>query len=108
VKDQQHVVILVNYEDPTRAVEELATYIESGKLGETMNLQPLEEFLAAGRIEGCTCGMLSCICALVLAHPDESCKFRKSVTCAVGIECEHGFDVCPKCDPCTCPTRSEP
>jgi hypothetical protein len=22
--------------------------------------------------------------------------------CAVGIECEHDFDVCPQCDPCDC------
>lgn len=33
-------------------------------------------------------------------HPD--CPFRKSVECPVGIECEHGWDVCPQCDPCTC------
>lgn len=25
--------------------------------------------------------------------------------CSVGIECEHGYDVCPQCDPCTCPRR---
>ncbi len=22
--------------------------------------------------------------------------------CPVGIACEHGWDFCPKCDPCTC------
>jgi hypothetical protein len=22
--------------------------------------------------------------------------------CPVGIECQHGYDVCPTCDPCTC------
>ncbi len=30
------------------------------------------------------------------------CRFRIAATCAAAIECEHGFDVCPTCDPCTC------
>lgn len=30
------------------------------------------------------------------------CKFRRAAAGAVGIECEHGYDVCPICDPCTC------
>lgn len=33
---------------------------------------------------------------------NERCKFRRSATCAVAIECEHGYVVCPICDPCTC------
>ena len=40
-------------------------------------------------------------------HPDERCKFRFSSLCAVPIECEHGYDVCPKCDPCTCASAEE-
>lgn len=24
------------------------------------------------------------------------------MVCPVGIECDHGYDVCPVCDPCTC------
>jgi len=31
-----------------------------------------------------------------------TCRFRIAETCAVGVECEHGYDVCPMCDPCTC------
>lgn len=31
----------------------------------------------------------------------EGCKFNNAVT-GIAIECEHGYDVCPKCDPCTC------
>jgi hypothetical protein len=34
-------------------------------------------------------------------HTD-GCVQRKAATGAVGIECEHGFDCCPRCDPCTC------
>lgn len=36
-----------------------------------------------------------------LSH-QATCKFRRAATCAVGIECEHGRDCCPICDPCTC------
>lgn len=34
----------------------------------------------------------------------EKCLFIKAATCAVPIECNHGFDVCPVCDPCFCDT----
>lgn len=30
------------------------------------------------------------------------CKYRTAIVTPVGIECEHGYDVCPTCDPCTC------
>lgn len=30
------------------------------------------------------------------------CKFLRAATCAIGIECDHGRDVCPICDPCEC------
>lgn len=30
------------------------------------------------------------------------CAFRIASECAAAIECEHGFDCCPTCDPCTC------
>ena len=51
---------------------------------------------------GCaTRGMLACVCEIIRLHgPD--CKFRRSATCAIGIECKHGRDTCPICDPCTC------
>jgi hypothetical protein len=49
----------------------------------------------------CTCGMLSCVCHLTAGHAKE-CRYRISLLCPVGIECEHGWDVCPICDPCTC------
>ena len=37
---------------------------------------------------------------------ESNCKFRIAETCAVGIECDHGYDVCPICDPCTCRVRN--
>jgi hypothetical protein len=52
---------------------------------------------------GCSkCGHLACVCKIIAAHPDPKCDFRFSATCAVPVECKHGYDVCPICDPCTC------
>lgn len=39
---------------------------------------------------------------------DPDCRFRIAATSAAGIECEHGYDVCPICDPCTCEGADEP
>lgn len=33
---------------------------------------------------------------------ERGCPHLVAATCAVPIECEHGRDVCPTCDPCTC------
>lgn len=46
--------------------------------------------------------MLSCVCLVVRSHPDHACRLRVSILCPVAVQCDHGFDVCPKCDPCTC------
>jgi len=57
---------------------------------------------------GCeTCGHIACICTLKRRH-SEDCRFRKAATCTVGIECEHGRDTCPECDPCTCGAEIAP
>lgn len=50
----------------------------------------------------CVCGFRKCV---VANHPDPKCKFRRSILCRIGIECEHGYDCCPTCDPCTCLSR---
>lgn len=36
------------------------------------------------------------------------CRFRLATTCTTPIECEHGYDVCPQCDPCTCSDPESP
>ncbi len=38
---------------------------------------------------------------------DRDCKFFRAATCAVGIECPHGRDVCPLCDPCLCAPKEK-
>ena len=51
---------------------------------------------------GCSkCGHISCVCEILAQHT-ENCLFRKAATSGIGIECEHGLDCCPTCDPCTC------
>ncbi len=32
----------------------------------------------------------------------KGCKLLAAIACPVGIECDHGYDVCPTCDPCDC------
>lgn len=32
----------------------------------------------------------------------KECRLYKAANCGTPIECEHGYDVCPMCDPCTC------
>jgi hypothetical protein len=50
----------------------------------------------------CACGLISCVCDVVAKHA-RNCRFRRAALCPVAFECdEHGFDVCPTCDPCTC------
>lgn len=51
---------------------------------------------------GCKkCGFICCICQVQKDH-EPGCTYRLSMQCPVGIECDHGYDVCPLCDPCTC------
>ena len=49
---------------------------------------------------------IDCICNVKDSH-DSDCKFRRAIQCPVAIECDHGYDVCPVCDPCTCHTKEE-
>lgn len=48
------------------------------------------------------CRMLSCVCAVERAH-QRGCPFRVAAAKPVGVQCHHGRDVCPECDPCPCP-----
>ena len=71
--------------------------VSPGRVEETT----LEELASRGRVADCDCGLISCACEEARTHEPE-CRFRKALTSAVGIECEHGYDTCPECDPCTC------
>lgn len=57
---------------------------------------------------GCkVCGFICCICQVQKEH-EPGCTYRLSMQCPVGIECDHGYDVCPICDPCTCKPANAP
>ena len=66
-----------------------------------VTVEPLEDFMARGRAPDCDCGLIQCACARAREHTKD-CAYRKALTCAIAIECEHGFDVCPTCDACDC------
>lgn len=60
-----------------------------------------------GDLHGCArCGTIKLIgrpcevCAIKKAHAP-GCTYRRAAE-GVAIACEHGRDVCPTCDPCTC------
>jgi hypothetical protein len=48
-----------------------------------------------------TCGFIECICKIQREH-HKLCRLVVAARCPVSIECEHGHDVCPICDPCNC------
>lgn len=53
-----------------------------------------------------TCGHIGCVCSTKREHRD-GCPYRRAVTCSTPIECKHGYDVCPTCDPCMCAVSEE-
>ena len=73
---------------------------------EVIDGKSVEQFMARDRVEDCDCELISCVCVEARVHR-ENCPYRGAMTCAVPIECDHGYDVCPKCDPCTCKELSE-
>ena len=96
-------ILHIDASDPLQAAEALHTYVvtEGKVVPGGCREEPLEDWMARGRVEGCTCEHLTCVCLINREH-ELGCKFRRAATCAVPIECEHGSDVCPSCDPCTC------
>jgi hypothetical protein len=47
------------------------------------------------------CGFFDCVCQIREQHAPD-CRFRIAMECPVGVNCDHGYDVCPECDACTC------
>lgn len=46
-------------------------------------------------------------CACKVADHKEDCAFALTIRAWFSIECTlHGDDMCPECDPCTCPPES--
>lgn len=67
-----------------------------------VDYEPIPEASSEVITIGCTtCGFIACVCKIIEKHKPD-CRYRKAATCVVGIECDHGRDVCQICDPCTC------
>ncbi len=81
----------------SRLLGDVSVYLRAGSRPgiEGMNV-------TVGKITACSiCGHFACVCKILADHK-EGCPYRRSATCSVPIECDHGYDVCPECDPCTC------
>jgi hypothetical protein len=64
-------------------------------------LERLDAKLSQTRVKDCDCGMITCVCEQARQHK-QGCRFRRALTLPFSLECDHNYDVCPKCDPCTC------
>lgn len=71
--------------------------VTPGRVEETT----LEELASRGRAKDCDCGLISCACKEARTH-ERDCNYRRVLLLRVGIDCEHGYDTCPICDPCDC------
>ena len=49
------------------------------------------------------CGHLagSCVCVIRETH-DPKCRYRIAAELSIELPCDHGYQACPICDPCTC------
>jgi hypothetical protein len=90
-------------EDIDAACSQVRSYIDTGVVqdGASIVEEDYETFSARGRVPDCDCGLIQCACAEARKHK-VGCRYRTALTCAIPIECDHGFDVCPQCDACTC------
>ena len=84
------------------AVEAIGALVFEDRLAEGVVVEDFETFAARGRVADCTCDLIQCVCSTARQH-QETCRFRKALTCAIGIPCEaHDREVCLECDPCDC------
>lgn len=53
------------------------------------------------------CGnLVECTCDAEKKHK-EDCRYLAAMRLSVELECEHGFQACPECDPCDCGAGGE-
>jgi hypothetical protein len=93
------VLIIPESTDP----QALANFIfTGGPMPPGARVETYEQYSSFGRLPDCDCQLIRCVCAQARRH-QLTCKYRKAMTCAIGISCEeHGLEICPTCDPCSC------
>ncbi len=90
----------------TVSPEALMAYVETGALPEGSVEEPIEDFMARGRVEDCDCDMIECVCTLVRPHK-KRCRYRIALICPVEVLCAaHKLEVCPECDACDCGAKT--
>jgi hypothetical protein len=100
MKKSHSEVLVISYDT---TAEELQAYYDGGAKPKGVKGESFEEFLSRNKLPDCDCGLPQCVCAIARGHK-EDCVFRFALTCGVAIACEeHDFEICPICDPCTCP-----
>lgn len=72
-----------------------------GLMTVVINKHPRTKRAGLTKTMACICGLIACECVTLGKHV-EGCKYKRALGCPVAIECGHGYDVCPVCDPCTC------
>lgn len=75
-----------------------------GLLHGDVTIEGYDSLTARDRVADCNCDQIVCVCNEIRAHKIK-CRFRVALTCPVAIECDHGVDVCPQCDSCTCSVK---
>ena len=90
-------------EDVEAACRQLQSYIDTGVVpdGGTIVVEDYDTYAARGRVPDCDCELIQCVCTEARKHK-VGCDYRLAMTCAIPVECDHGVDCCPQCDPCTC------
>jgi hypothetical protein len=86
----------------TVSPEALMAYVETGALPEGSVEEPIEDFMARGRVKDCDCDMIECVCLQIRQHK-KRCPYCVALICPVEVLCrKHKLEVCPECDACTC------
>lgn len=65
-----------------------------GPLPERCYVEPIEVWMARGRVPDCDCGLLQCACVQIRPHA-KLCAFRLSITSPVDVghmDCDCGAD----------------
>lgn len=100
--DGRAVAIVASYKDGSELVQERTTgarrKVEKGK-----TYSPSDAYRdRTGVAQIGTPPRSERVKATLSKNHKPTCRFRLAETCAIPVECEHGYDVCPECDPCTC------
>ena len=61
---------------------------------------PLDEVFCPG------CGSVTCYCEQKARHRGD-CRYLRAARLSFELACDHGYQACPECDPCSCGAGGE-